>query len=118
LVLDYMAYLMAQRRVVDVARGALPEDPAHLPEVASDPLRRRATARLRTATSALRDRLANHPTGFRVLAPPSPPTIAAVAPVGTSAGCSPVLIPEAKPRPTAAKAGRHEQHHIASRSVA
>ena len=115
---DNMVYLMAQRRVAEVARGAVPDSSVGLSEVASDPVYPRATARFRTATSALRDRLANHLTGFRVLAPPSPPTIAAVAAVGTSTGCSPVRTPDAKPRSTAARAGRHGRHPIASRSVA
>jgi hypothetical protein len=116
-VLDYTAYLLAQRRVVDVARGALPDSPVGVPEVARDPVDPRAIARLRTATSALLDRLANHLTVFRGLAPPSPPTIAAVAPVGASSDCSTVSNPNANPRPTAAGAGRHGRHPIASRSV-
>jgi hypothetical protein len=116
--LDYTAYLLAQRRVVDVARGALPDSPVGLPEVARDSVDPRAIARLRTATGELLDRLAYHLTVFRGLAPPSPPTIAAVAPDGKSSGGSPVPNSDAQPRPTAARAGRHEQHHIASRSVA
>ena len=37
--LDYMAYQLAQRRVVEVARGALPDSPVGVPEVARDPAR-------------------------------------------------------------------------------
>ena len=36
--LNYTAYLMAQRRVAEVARGAVPDSPVGLPEVARDPV--------------------------------------------------------------------------------
>jgi hypothetical protein len=58
--LDYTAYMLAQRRVVELARGALPESPVRLPAVASDPIRPRAMARLRSATGALLHRLADY----------------------------------------------------------
>lgn len=102
--LDYTAYLLAQRRVVELARGALPESPVRLPAVASDPIRPRALARLRSASGALLHRLANYLTGSRVLAPPPRPTVAAAAPVGAPSRNSLASKHGTEPRPTASRA--------------
>jgi hypothetical protein len=101
--LDYTAYLLAQRRVVEVARGSLPESPVRLPAVAGDPVRPRAMARFRSVTGALLHRLADYLTGSRVLAPPSRPTVAAAAPVGAPSRCSPGSKHGTEPRPTASR---------------
>jgi hypothetical protein len=102
--LDYTAYLLAQRRVVELARGALPESPVRLPAVASDPVRPHALARLRDATGALLHRLADSLTGSRVLAPPPRPTVAAAAPAGAPSRGSPGSKHDTEPRPTASRA--------------
>jgi hypothetical protein len=99
--LDYTAYLLAQRRVVELARGALPESPARLPAVASDPVRPHTMAQLRSATGALLHRLADYLTGSRVLSPPPRPTAAAAAPVGAPSRNSPAFKHGTEPRPTA-----------------
>jgi hypothetical protein len=57
--LDYVAYQMAQRRVADVAHGALPDSPVRLPEIASNAARLRPSARWRPAVAALLRRLAD-----------------------------------------------------------
>jgi hypothetical protein len=102
--IDYTAYLLAQRRVVELARGALPESPVRLPAVAGDPVRPRALARLRSASGALLHRLADCLTGSRVLPPRPRPTVAAAAPVGAPSRCSPGSNQGAEPRPTASRA--------------
>jgi hypothetical protein len=102
--LDYTAYLLAQRRVVELARGGLPESPVRLPAVARDPVRPRALARLRGATGALLHRLTDDLTGSRVLAPPPRPTAAATAPVGAPSRNSPASKHGTEPRPTASRA--------------
>jgi hypothetical protein len=102
--LDYTAYLLAQRRVVELARGALPESPVRLPAVASDPVRRHTMAQLRSATGALLHRLADYLTGSRVLAPPPRPTAAAAARVGARSRNSPASKHGTEPQPTASRA--------------
>jgi hypothetical protein len=59
LMLDYVAYQMAQQRVADVARGALPDSPVRLPEIAGNAARLGTNARWRTAVAALLRRLAD-----------------------------------------------------------
>jgi hypothetical protein len=69
--LDYIAYLMAERRVVEVARGALPDSPVCLPGVTSLPVHLRTSKSLWAATGVLLRDLAGHLNRSRVLASPS-----------------------------------------------
>jgi hypothetical protein len=115
---DYTAYLLAQRRVVEVAHGARPENLVRLPELASDPVQPRAFARLQFAAGELLHRLADALPGSRGLTPPTRPTVGAIAAASASPGGSPAPDQGAALRLTASLAGHHGRQPIASRSVA
>jgi hypothetical protein len=70
--LDYLAYQTAQRRVAELARGALPDSPVRFPEVASHPACPRASRSPRAATDALLRGLASLLNRSRRLAPSRP----------------------------------------------
>jgi hypothetical protein len=98
--LDYLAYHMAQRRVAELARSALPDSPVQVPEVASHPACPRAFTSMRAATGALLGGLADHLNRSRLLASSPQQTVAEAAPVGPPSRRSPALDRDDAPRPT------------------
>lgn len=98
--LDYLAYHMAQRRVAELARGALPDSPVRLPGVATHPADPRASMSLRAAIGSLVRGLADQLNRWRLLATSTPPTVAETAPVGPPCRRSTALDRAAEPRPT------------------
>ena len=97
--LDYLAYHMAQKRVAELARGALPDSPVRFPEATSHPACPRASTSLRAATGALLRGLADHLNRWRRIASAPRPIITEAAPVGPPARLSPAPDRAAEPRP-------------------
>jgi hypothetical protein len=58
-VLEYLAFQMAQRRVADLARGALPDSPMRPSEISGTSVSARMRERVRTATADLLRHLAD-----------------------------------------------------------
>ena len=97
--LDYLAYHLAQRRVAELAHGALPDSPVRFPEVTSHPARPRASRSPGAATGVLLRCLADHLNRCRQLAPSPRPTVAGAAPVDPSSSRSPAPDRATEPRP-------------------
>ena len=98
--LDYLAYHMAQRRVAELARGALPDSPVRFPEGVTHPASPRASTSLRAATGALLRGLADQLNRWRRCEPSPRPTVADAAPVCPPSRHSPAPDRAAEPRPT------------------
>jgi hypothetical protein len=97
--LDYLAYQTAQRRVAELARGALSDSPVRLPDEASHPACPHASTSLRATTGALLRGLADHLNRGRLFAPSPRSTVAEAAPVGPPCRHSPIPDRAVEPRP-------------------
>src|SRR5215213_6560471 len=97
--LDYLAYHLAQRRVAELARGALPDSPVRFPEGVSHPAGPGASRSLGVAIGALLRGFAEHLNRCRRLAPSPRPTVAGAAPVDPASPRSPVPDRATEPRP-------------------
>jgi len=101
--LDYLAYHMAQRRVAELARGALPDSPVRFPEAASHPVHPRASRSLRAVTRALLRGLVDQLHRWRRIASSPRLTVAEAAPVGPPSRRSAAPGRAAEPRPMTAR---------------